>query len=231
VRSFERVTATAAPLLIANVDTDKVVPARFLKTISRDGLGNALFHSMRFDGDGRERPDFVLNRVPWRDARILIARDNFGCGSSREHAPWALADFGFRCLIAPSFADIFYNNCLKNGILPITLDGTLVEMLLADVMLPERATLAVDLPEQTIRCWDGSFIHFEIAPEHKRALLLGLDDIAETLALADAITAYEQAWVDRGLPVPANIGRGGCAPLLERQSFFEGSGGPNAPGA
>ena len=207
MRRFEILTAIAAPLPLVNVDTDKILPARFLKTIRREGLGNALFHTMRFDSAGRESMNFILNRLPWRNAQILIAGDNFGCGSSREHAPWALTDFGFRCLIAPSFADIFCNNCIKNGLLPITLQAKLVERLLADSAAPDMATLSIDLPRQRISRVDGLSISFDIAPERKRALLLGLDDIAETLQFASQIAAYESLHRDYDSEVLADVCR------------------------
>lgn len=203
---FERLSAIAAPLPLANVDTDKILPARFLKTIRRDGLGAALFHAMRFDDNGQERPDFVLNRTPWREAQILIARDNFGCGSSREHAPWALADFGICCIVAPSFADIFFSNCFKNGILPIVLAPDHVEVLLAAAADPERARMSVDLPAQRLG-WRQGVLGFEIAPVRKRALLLGLDEIAETLTQADALAAFEVRHRGRGLAIPVDIDR------------------------
>jgi 3-isopropylmalate/(R)-2-methylmalate dehydratase small subunit len=207
MRRFETLTAVAAPLPLVNVDTDKILPARFLKTIRREGLGNALFHTMRFDSAGRESMNFILNRLPWRNAQILIAGDNFGCGSSREHAPWALTDFGFRCLIAPSFADIFCNNCIKNGLLPITLQAKLVERLLADSAAPDMATLSIDLPRQRISRVDGLSISFDIAPERKRALLLGLDDIAETLQFALQIAAYESLHRDYDSEILADVCR------------------------
>ena len=206
MRRFERLSAIAAPLPLANVDTDKILPARFLKTIRRDGLGAALFHAMRFDDNGQERPDFVLNRTPWREAQILIARDTFGCGSSREHAPWALADFGIRCIVAPSFADIFFSNCFKNGILPIVLAPDHVEVLLAAAADPERARMSVDLPAQRLG-WRQGVLGFEIASERKRALLLGLDEIAETLTQADALAAFEVRHRARGLTIPVDIDR------------------------
>ena len=206
MRSFEHLSAIAAPLPLANVDTDKILPARFLKTIRRDGLGAALFHTMRFGDDGQERPDFVLNRPPWRQAQILIARENFGCGSSREHAPWALADFGIRCLVAPSFADIFHSNCFKNGLLPVVLAPDTVEALLAAAADPAGATMSVDLPAQRLD-WRGGAVAFEIAPERKRALLLGLDEIAETLMQADAIATFEAVHRWRGLAIPVDLDR------------------------
>jgi 3-isopropylmalate/(R)-2-methylmalate dehydratase small subunit len=190
---------------LVNIDTDKMIPARFLKTIRREGLGAALFHTMRFDVTGRERADFILNRFPWRNAQILIARDNFGCGSSREHAPWALADFGFRCLIAPSFADIFYNNCFKNGLLPITLRSDWVEHLLRVSADAEGAMLSIDLPRQTVSRGAEWSVSFNIDPERKRSLLLGLDDIAETLRLDSQIGAYELAHLDCNPGIPTDI--------------------------
>jgi 3-isopropylmalate/(R)-2-methylmalate dehydratase small subunit len=191
MRSFEILSAIAAPLPLDNVDTDKILAALFLKTVKREGLAKALFHRMRFDDDGSERADFILNREPWRQAGILVGGANFGCGSSREHAPWALLDFGFRCVIAKSFADIFFNNCFKNGILPIALAADTVESLATETANPEMAMLKVDLPAQTITRANGRTIAFDIAPEQKRTLLLGLDAITETLNFADAIAAYE----------------------------------------
>jgi 3-isopropylmalate/(R)-2-methylmalate dehydratase small subunit len=205
VRAFGCLTAVAAPLPLANIDTDKILPGRFLKTVRRDGLGTALFDTMRFDDAGREKPDFILNREPWRNAQILIARGNFGCGSSREHAPWALTDFGFRCVIAPSFADIFYNNCFKNGILPIVLDEQTVELLLDGAMSAQTATLTVDLLQQIVRRSDGTSLPFEIAPERKRVLELGLDDIAETLELVSAIDAFEAGYRTHGAGIAAGV--------------------------
>ena len=205
MRRFETLRAVAAPLPLANVDTDKILPARFLKTIRREGLGAGLFHAMRFSEDGQERPEFVLNRAPWRSAQILIARDNFGCGSSREHAPWALADFGVRCLVAPSFADIFYSNCFKNGLLPIVLDAGRVETLLVAATDPQRAEMSVDLPAQTLT-WRGGALGFDIAPERKRALLLGLDDLAETLTRASDIARFETDQPGLGRAIPGDIG-------------------------
>ena len=196
MRPFERMNAFAAPLPLANIDTDKILPGRFLKTTVKSGLGKALFHSLRFDDEGRELPDFILNRAPWRQAQILVARDNFGCGSSREHAPWALTDFGLRCIIAPSFADIFYNNCFKNGILPIVLPPQTVERLLDETDDPDTARLSIDLPAQCVINAHGVPMPFDIAPDRKRALLLGIDDLAETLAMGAAIDAYEAALGD-----------------------------------
>lgn len=189
---FSRLTAIAAPLPVANVDTDMLVPARFLKTVSRQGLGAALLHAQRFDDNGMERGDFVLNQPPWRDAGILVARGNFGCGSSREHAPWALVDFGIRCVIAPSFADIFYSNCFKNGILLIKLGTEQVETLLNFLAVPERATLSVDLLAQTLQMVDGQCLTFTIEPQRRHRLINGIDDIATTLGHLTAIDDYER---------------------------------------
>ena len=203
MHSFETLSGIAAPLPLDNVDTDKILAGRFLKTVTREGLGKALFHTMRFDDDGNERPGFILNREPWRHAGILVACDNFGCGSSREHAPWALLDFGFRCVVAKSFADIFFNNCFKNGILPIALAADTVELLLTEAANPETAMLKVDLPAQTITRTNGQVIGFDVAPEQKRTLLLGLDAIAETLTLVNAIATYEDTnkSVFSGMPI------------------------------
>ncbi len=191
MEKFTRLTGIAAPLDMINVDTDKIIPKQFLTTIERKGLGRGLFYELRFDENGAERPDFVLNRAPWRDARILIAGENFGCGSSREHAPWALLDWGIRCIVAPSFADIFYNNCFKNGILPVVLDAAEVEALMADARDAENPVLTVDLEARRIVRPNGAEIAFEIDPFRRRCLLEGLDDIGLTLARADRIDAFE----------------------------------------
>jgi len=204
VRTFTTLTAIAAPLPLANVDTDRILAGQFLKTISRAGLGPKLFSTMRYD-DGRERPNFVLNQEPWRRAGILVTLDNFGCGSSREHAVWALADFGIRCLIAPSFADIFYNNCQKNGILPITLDREQVDRLMSDAGDPARTTLHVDLPQQLIRCADGTVIPFDVAPERKEVLLQGLDEIASTLRFLPEIERWESTAQRIAPSIPMNV--------------------------
>ena len=188
---FRKLIAIAAPLPIANVDTDMILSARFLKTVSRDGLGKGLFFALRHDGQDRERPDFVLNRAPWRDAGILVALDNFGCGSSREHAPWALLDFGIRCVIAPSFADIFYGNCFKNGILPIVLPRSEVDRLMAIASEPSRAQMTVDLEAQVITAADGAF-PFDIDPQRREHLLDGVDDIAVALRFEQSIAEHEQ---------------------------------------
>ena len=174
-----------------NVDTDMIIPKQFLKTIKRTGLGKSLFFEMRFDQDGKELPEFVLNKQAYRKAEILVAGENFGCGSSREHAPWALLDFGIRCVIAPDFADIFYNNCFKNGILPIRLPQAEVDKLMDDASRGANATLSIDLETQEIRGPDGGMIPFEIDAFRKHCLMNGLDDIALTLQKADAISAYE----------------------------------------
>lgn len=183
--------AVAAPLPLANVDTDKIVPGRFLKTVSRTGLGKALFHALRYDDAGEPRPDFVLNRAPWRQAGILIAGDNFGCGSSREHAPWALADFGIRAIVAPSFADIFRANCIKNGILPIVLSAVPVKRLMALAGDPDTAFLRIDLPGQTLFAGDESFA-FAIDAGSKQMLIEGRDELTTSLGHLPAIAAFER---------------------------------------
>src|ERR1700712_1039723 len=189
---FTTLTGIAAPLKIANVDTDKIIPARYLKTIKRTGLGEALFAGMRYRDDGSEEPEFILNKAAYRKAQILVAEDNFGCGSSREHAPWALLDFGIRCVISTSFADIFYNNCFKNGILPIVVSPDQLKLLLDDAERGANATISVDLDAQTIKGPDGGSIHFNIDPARKQTLLEGLDDIAATMKEGAEISAFEQ---------------------------------------
>jgi 3-isopropylmalate/(R)-2-methylmalate dehydratase small subunit len=191
MQPFTTLTGVAAPLPLANVDTDKIIPARFLKTIKRTGLGVHLFDTLRYDGDGAERPDFVLNQPPYRQAEILIAHENFGCGSSREHAPWALLDFGIRCVIAPDFADIFHGNCFKNGILPIRLPREVCDQLMEDARLGGNARLTVDLQRQVVVRPSGEEIPFAIDEFRKHLLLNGLDDIGQTLQRAPAIDAYE----------------------------------------
>ncbi|MGF1660823.1 MAG: 3-isopropylmalate dehydratase small subunit [Rubrimonas sp.] len=191
MEKFVTLTGVAAPLPLINVDTDMIIPKQFLKTIKRTGLGVNLFDEMRYDQDGSEKPDFVLNKPAYRDAKVLVAGDNFGCGSSREHAPWALLDFGIRCVIAPSFADIFYNNCFKNGILPIVLPQEEVDKLMDDAERGANAILTVDLESQTITGPDGGCIAFEVDPFRKRCLMEGLDDIGLTLEKADAIAEFE----------------------------------------
>jgi 3-isopropylmalate/(R)-2-methylmalate dehydratase small subunit len=189
---FTTLTGIAAPLPMINVDTDKILPAVYLKTIKRTGLGTVLFDEIRYRPDGSENPDFVLNQTPYRNAKILIAGDNFGCGSSREHAPWALLDFGIRCVIAPSFADIFYNNCFKNGVLPITLPEATVDLLMEDAKKGANAVLTIDLEKQTISRPDGEPVHFDIDPFRKHCLLNGLDDVALTQQKTAAIRNYEE---------------------------------------
>lgn len=188
---FTTLTGVAAPLPMANVDTDKIIAARFLKTIARTGLGKNLFHAMRFRADGSENPDFVLNQEPYRRAEILIAFENFGCGSSREHAPWALLDFGIRCVIAPDFADIFHNNATKNGILPIRLPHAVCEALMEDARLGGNARLTVDLQRQVVVRPSGEEIPFEVDAFRKHCLLNGLDDIDQTLQHNSSIHDYE----------------------------------------
>lgn len=190
---FTVLTGVAAPLPIRNVDTDMIIPKQFLKTIKRTGLGKSLFYDMRYDpATGNEIADFVLNKPQYRGATILVAGNNFGCGSSREHAPWALLDFGIRCVIAPDFADIFYNNCFQNGILPIRLPQQEVDKLMDDAERGANARLTVDLEKQEIRGPDGGVIRFEIDAFRKHCLLNGLDNIGLTLAKADTISAFEK---------------------------------------
>ena len=191
MQKFDKLTGVAAPLNILNIDTDMIIPKQFLKTIKRSGLGKNLFDEMRFNQDGSEIPDFVLNRVPYRNAEILVVGDNFGCGSSREHAPWALLDFGVRCVISTSFADIFYNNCFKNGILPIVVCADDRDALLADASDIENPKLSVNLIEQTIQRPNGPILSFEIDPFRKKCLLEGLDDIALSLKKSDKIENFE----------------------------------------
>jgi 3-isopropylmalate/(R)-2-methylmalate dehydratase small subunit len=189
--AFTKLTGVAAPMPMANVDTDKIIPARFLKTIKRTGLGVHLFDTLRYDAEGKERPEFVLNQGPYRKAEILIAHENFGCGSSREHAPWALLDFGIRCVIAPDFADIFHNNVFKNGILPIRLSREICDQLMEDAKQGDNARITVDLAEQVVVRPNGEKIPFEIDPVRKHLLLNGLDDIGQTLQHAPSIDSYE----------------------------------------
>ncbi len=191
MEKFTKLTGVAAPLPMINVDTDMIIPKQFLKTIKRSGLGKNLFDEMRYDDNGNEIPDFVLNKPAYRNAQILVSGDNFGCGSSREHAPWSLLDFGIRCVIAPSFADIFYNNCFKNGILPIRLPQEDVDKLMADAERGANATVTVDLENQEITGPDGGCIKFEVEEFRKHCLLNGLDDIGLTLQKADAINDFE----------------------------------------
>jgi len=189
---FTTLTGVAAPLNMINVDTDMIIPKNYLKTIKRTGLGKSLFAEMRYDESGREKPDFVLNKGPYRNARILVSGQNFGCGSSREHAPWALLDFGIRCVIAPSFADIFFNNTFKNGILPVILPEARVNELLRFLLELPGAEITIDLPAQTVKGPDGKVDSFEIDSFRKHCLINGLDDIGLTLEKETSITAYEK---------------------------------------
>jgi 3-isopropylmalate/(R)-2-methylmalate dehydratase small subunit len=189
---FTKLTGVAVPLPIDNVDTDKIIPKQYLKTIKRTGLGDALFAEMRYREDGSENPDFVLNKPAYRNASIIVAGDNFGCGSSREHAPWALLDFGVRCVISTSFADIFYNNCFKNGILPIKVTPEDLAKLMDDAERGANATLTIDLEAQEIRGPDGGMIRFEVDAFRKHCLIQGLDDVGLTMVEAPAIEAYEK---------------------------------------
>jgi len=209
MQKFDELTGVAAPLPMINVDTDMIIPKQHLKTIKRTGLGKVLFDEMRFTTDGKEIPDFVLNKPAYRKAQILIAGRNFGCGSSREHAPWALQDFGIRCVIAPSFADIFFNNCFNNGILPIALPEEICATLLTDAENGANATFTVNLTTQTIVRPDGTTVSFEIDPSRKQKLLEGLDAVGETLVAAPAIDKYEssralsQPWLSNPVQIGA----------------------------
>jgi len=192
MEKFTTLTGVAAPLNSVNVDTDQIIPKQFLKTIKREGLGQNLFNDLRFNPDGSEKPDFVLNQPAYRQAKVLVAGDNFGCGSSREHAPWALLDFGIRCVISTSFADIFYNNCFKNGILPIKVSPEDLEKLFDDAERGANATLTIDLEAQEIRGPDGGVLTFEIDAFRKHCLLNGLDDIGQTMQKSAGIDDFEQ---------------------------------------
>ena len=192
MQKFETLTGVAAPLNIVNIDTDMIIPKQFLKTILRTGLGKSLFYEMRYTQDGAEVAGFVLNKPAYRKAQILVAGDNFGCGSSREHAPWALLDFGIRCVISTSFADIFYNNCFKNGILPIVVSPDDLKKLMDDAGRGANATISIDLPAQEIRGPDGGMIKFDIDPFRKHCLLNGLDDIGLSLEKSVSIEAFEK---------------------------------------
>ena len=191
MEKFITLKGIAAPLPMINVDTDMIIPKQFLKTIKRSGLGKNLFHELRFDMQGNIKNDFVLNWDPYKKATILIAGDNFGCGSSREHAPWSLLDFGFKCIVAPSFADIFYNNCFKNGILPIRLDQAKVNILMTEAK--NKNQLTINLDEQNITLADENVIDFDIDPFRKKCLIEGLDDIGLTLQKKDKISKYEES--------------------------------------
>ena len=193
MEKFTVLTGVAAPLPMINVDTDMIIPKQFLKTIKRTGLGKNLFDEMRYTPDGAEVPDFMLNKPAYRSAKILVSGANFGCGSSREHAPWAIADFGIRCVIAASFADIFFNNCFKNGILPIVLPQDQVDKLLDDANRGANAIVTVDLEKQTITGPDGGCINFDVDPFRKHCLLNGLDDIGLTLQREGKIASFEES--------------------------------------
>ena len=191
MEKFTVLEGVAAPLRVINVDTDAIIPKQYLKTIKRTGLGTGLFAEMRYNADGSENPDFVLNKPAYRNAKIIVAGDNFGCGSSREHAPWALLDFGIRCVISTSFADIFYNNCFKNGILPIKVSPEDLEKLFDDAERGANATLTINLEKQEIRGPDGGVVHFDIDPFRKHCLINGLDDIGLTMVKAEKIANHE----------------------------------------
>jgi len=191
MEKFTKLRATVAPLPLVNVDTDMIIPKQFLKTIQRHGLAKGLFYEMRFEHDGTPKDDFILDQPAYKTAQILVAGDNFGCGSSREHAPWALLDAGIRCIIAPSFADIFYNNCFKNGILPIVLPQEEVDKLMDDANRGANAVVTVDLENQTISGPDGGTISFDVDPFRKHCLLNGLDDIGLTMEKSAAIDSFE----------------------------------------
>ncbi len=201
MQKFTQLTGVAAPMPMINIDTDKIIPKQFLKTIKRTGLGTHLFDEMRYDMDGKEKPDFVLNKPAYRKAEVIVAGENFGCGSSREHAPWALLDFGVRCVISTSFADIFFNNCFKNGILPIPLPQADVDKLMADAEKGANARVTIDLAKQEITRPNGEVIKFEVDPHRKHCLLNGLDDVGLTLEKGKSIDAFEaqrkqsQAWL------------------------------------
>ncbi|WP_370228818.1 3-isopropylmalate dehydratase small subunit [Cognatishimia sp.] len=191
MEKFEKLHGIAAPMPLVNIDTDMIIPKVFLKSIQRSGFGKHLFDEMRFNRDGTEIEDFVLNKPQYRQAEILVAGDNFGCGSSREHAPWAIADFGIKCVVSTSFADIFFNNCFKNGILPIVLPQEQVDILMADAEKGENARLTVDLEAQEITTSEGDVITFDVDPHRKHCLLEGLDDIGQTMQKQAAIDTFE----------------------------------------
>jgi 3-isopropylmalate dehydratase/3-isopropylmalate/(R)-2-methylmalate dehydratase small subunit len=201
MEAFTRLDAKAAPLPLANIDTDQIIPKQFLKTVEREGLGKGLFYDFRFDEQGREKADFVLNRPAYKGAGMLVAGDNFGCGSSREHAPWALMDFGIRCVVSTSFADIFYNNCFQNGLLPVVLKADEVQALMDEAKGGNHVS-SVDLAAQTVTAPSGRTFHFDIDPQRKAKMLNGLDAIGETLQSAPAIDVFEtrralaQPWLE-----------------------------------
>ena len=191
MQKFTTLTGVAAPMPTPNIDTDRIIPARFLKTIKRSGLGKSVFNDVRYNPDGSEKPEFVLNQPAYRKAQILVAGDNFGCGSSREHAPWALLDFGIRCIISEDFADIFYNNCFKNGILPIKMPKEIIDKLMDDASRGSNAIIEIDLEKQEIKGPDGGTVHFDIDPFRKHCLLNGLDDIGLTMEKKSEIDDFE----------------------------------------
>ena len=197
MEKFNKLTGIAAPMPLVNIDTDMIIPKQFLKTIKRSGLGANLFDEMRFDLEGNEIPDFVLNKKAYRSAEIIVAGENFGCGSSREHAPWALLDFGIKCVISTSYADIFYNNCFKNGILPIVLKAEEVEELMEDSKKGENARITVDLETQKVQSSDGAEFSFEIDGFKKHCLLNGLDDIGLTMEKASSIDDFEESYQEK----------------------------------
>ena len=192
MEKFEKMTAIAAPMPLINIDTDMIIPKQFLKTIKRSGLGVSAFHEMRYQMDGTENPDFVLNQDAYRNANILVAGDNFGCGSSREHAPWALLDLGVRCVISTSFADIFYNNCFKNGILPVIVTDKELNVLMQDAEKGSNARMVIDLESQLIETSDGKVINFNVDQHRKHCLINGLDDIGLTMEKAASIDMFEK---------------------------------------
>ena len=236
---FTTLSGIAAPLPLANVDTDKIIPSRFLKTIARTGLGVHAFSELRYRADGSEEPGFVLNREPYRRAEILIAHENFGCGSSREHAPWALLDFGIRCVIAPDFADIFDNNCTKNGILPLRLPREICDALMADAQMGPNARITVDLERQVVVRPNGEEIPFDVDPFRKHRLLNGLDDIGETMRHGAAIDGYEaharaaQPWMGGtdAAAIPLGSGSAGAASNAGSAGAASGAGSAGAGSA
>ena len=189
---FTKLTGVAAPMKIRNIDTDMIIPKQYLKTIKRTGLGSGLFSEMRFNEDGSENPDFVLNKPAYRDAKIIVAEDNFGCGSSREHAPWALMDFGVRCVISTSFADIFFNNCFQNGVLPIRVSREDLDKLMEDAERGANATMTIDLDAQEIQCPDGGVVKFDIDAFRKHCMLNGLDGVGITMQKDKSISSFEE---------------------------------------
>ena len=197
MEKFEKLTAIAAPMPLINIDTDMIIPKQFLKTIKRSGLGVSAFHEMRYNLDGSENPDFVLNHEAYKGANILVAGDNFGCGSSREHAPWALLDFGIRCVISSSFADIFYNNCFKNGILPVVVTEDELQLLMKDAEKGSNARMVVDLENQQIETSDGEVISFDVDQHRKHCLINGLDDIGLSMEKIASIDAFETQMAQR----------------------------------